>query len=278
MAGELARVLGGYTSALIRYQPDGASSYSRPATSPRNARCRSVSAFRSRVKASRRWCFAPAAPPGWSYENAPGSAAVHVRELGLRSGVGAPIVVDGRLWGVAIVVSSRPAPLPPDTEARVADFADLVATTIANAEARANSPRHGRGSSRPPMAPDAVSNAICTTAPNSGSSRWGYNSVRRRLRCPPSCTQLKDADIRYRQRSCRRLGGSARDLPGASSGDPVEGGLGPALKTLARRSAVPVVIDLGFDRRLPESAEVAAYYVVAEALTNAAKHAPRLAG
>ena len=51
-----------------------------------------------------------------------------------------------------------------------------------------------------------------------------------------------------------------------------KGGLGPALKTLARRSTVPVELDLAVDRRLPESAEVAAYYVVAEALTNAAKH------
>jgi signal transduction histidine kinase len=51
------------------------------------------------------------------------------------------------------------------------------------------------------------------------------------------------------------------------------GGLGPALKTLARRSAVPAELHIGIDRRLPESAEVAAYYVVAEALTNAVKHA-----
>jgi signal transduction histidine kinase len=52
-----------------------------------------------------------------------------------------------------------------------------------------------------------------------------------------------------------------------------KGGLGPALNALARRSAVPVKLDLAVQRRLPESAEVAAYYVVAEALTNVAKHA-----
>ena len=52
-----------------------------------------------------------------------------------------------------------------------------------------------------------------------------------------------------------------------------KGGLGPALKTLARRSAVPVELSLGVHERLPESAEVAAYYVVTEALTNTAKHA-----
>jgi signal transduction histidine kinase len=51
------------------------------------------------------------------------------------------------------------------------------------------------------------------------------------------------------------------------------GGLAPALKTLARRSTVPVALDLGVEGRLPDSAEVAAYYVVAESLTNAAKHA-----
>ena len=52
-----------------------------------------------------------------------------------------------------------------------------------------------------------------------------------------------------------------------------EGGLAPALKTLARRSPIPVVLDVRVEGRLPESVEVAAYYVVAEMLTNAAKHA-----
>jgi signal transduction histidine kinase len=52
-----------------------------------------------------------------------------------------------------------------------------------------------------------------------------------------------------------------------------EGGLRPALRTLARRSAVPVRLDIGVDERLPEPIELAAYYVVAEALTNTVKHA-----
>ena len=51
------------------------------------------------------------------------------------------------------------------------------------------------------------------------------------------------------------------------------GGLGPAIKMLTRRSTLPVELDLAIDQRLPEYAEVAAYYVLAEALTNAAKHA-----
>jgi signal transduction histidine kinase len=52
-----------------------------------------------------------------------------------------------------------------------------------------------------------------------------------------------------------------------------EGGLGPALRTLARRSAVPVELDVRTERRFPDPVEVAAYYVVSEALTNTAKHA-----
>jgi signal transduction histidine kinase len=51
-----------------------------------------------------------------------------------------------------------------------------------------------------------------------------------------------------------------------------KGGLPPALKTLARRSAIPVTLDLTIDQRLQDSVEVGAYYVVSEALTNAAKH------
>jgi GAF domain-containing protein len=71
-----------------------------------------------------------------SHENAPSPDIQYLQALGLRSGVGVPIVVGGRLWGAANVGSSRPEPLPAGTEARVGDFADQVATAIANADAR----------------------------------------------------------------------------------------------------------------------------------------------
>src|ERR1700738_3217280 len=65
-----------------------------------------------------------------SWESAAGAIAERVRMLGLRSRVGAPIVVDDRVWGMAVVGNSQPDPLPPGTEERVAEFADLVATAI----------------------------------------------------------------------------------------------------------------------------------------------------
>jgi signal transduction histidine kinase len=51
-----------------------------------------------------------------------------------------------------------------------------------------------------------------------------------------------------------------------------EGGLGPALRTLARRAAIAVELEVPALGRLPEPAEVAAYYAVSEALTNATRH------
>jgi len=90
---------------------------------------------------------------------------------------------------------------------------------------------------------------------------------------PPGTARPQGADFRYR----RRLTGVSEDLQEISRGiHPAilsRGGLGPALKTLARRSTVPVVLHFGFDQRLPEAAELGAYYVVSEAITNTAKHA-----
>jgi PAS domain S-box-containing protein len=76
-----------------------------------------------------------------SYEDASGPAAALGRELGLRSSVGAPIVVDQRLWGVMIASSKGDQPLPADTESRIAAFTELAATAISNTEARAETAR-----------------------------------------------------------------------------------------------------------------------------------------
>jgi PAS domain S-box-containing protein len=73
----------------------------------------------------------------WS--DVPGPIAAFIRELGIRCTVGTPIVVEGRLWGALALHSKQSAPLPPETEARMAGFTDLVGTAVANAEARTES-------------------------------------------------------------------------------------------------------------------------------------------
>lgn len=65
-----------------------------------------------------------------SYENAPGPLAARIRAVGIRSAVGVPVIVDGRVWGMAAVGSAQPGPLPADTETRISGFAELVASVL----------------------------------------------------------------------------------------------------------------------------------------------------
>ena len=70
------------------------------------------------------------------YADVTGELAEDIREQGIRSSVATPIIVEGRVWGLMAIGSSQEQPLPPDTEARLASFTELVAMAIANAEAR----------------------------------------------------------------------------------------------------------------------------------------------
>jgi GAF domain-containing protein len=73
-----------------------------------------------------------------SHENAAGPIAARVHKAGVRSAVGVPVIVDDYVWDTAIVATRHREPLPPDTEARLGDFAELITTAIANAEARSD--------------------------------------------------------------------------------------------------------------------------------------------
>ncbi|MGB6761657.1 helix-turn-helix domain-containing protein [Mycobacterium sp.] len=65
-----------------------------------------------------------------SYDNVAGPIAARVRAVGVRAAVGVPIIVDGRVWGLAAVGSVQPGPMPADTEARISRFAELIATAV----------------------------------------------------------------------------------------------------------------------------------------------------
>src|SRR4029077_13928037 len=70
------------------------------------------------------------------YSNLGGEIARSARRAGFRSAIGAPITVEGRFWGVIIAISNDPEPIPEQSEARLGQFTELVATAVANAEAR----------------------------------------------------------------------------------------------------------------------------------------------
>jgi signal transduction histidine kinase len=207
-----------------------------------------------------------------SYENVDGTIAARTRELGPRSRVGAPIVVDEHLWGVALVGTSGPEPLPADIEARIAEFADLVATAIANAETRAE------------LRASRARIVAAADQARRGFERDLHDGAQQRIVSLGLGLRALEATIPPEEQAMQKqvdnlVTGMAElytELQELSRGiHPAilsKGGLGPALKALARRSPVPVALHLDIDGRLPESIEVAAYYVVAEALTNAAKH------
>jgi signal transduction histidine kinase len=189
------------------------------------------------------------------------------------SAVGAPIMVGGSVWGAMTALSPADHPLPDVAVARIAEFTDLVGTAVANAQARADL---------------VASRARIVAASDEARRRIERNlhdGAQQRLVALGLQTRLAEASVPPEQPPLREqlgdivsgLNGVSADLQEISRGiHPAilsKGGLGPALKTLGRRSAVPVELDLAIDRRLPDSVEVGAYYIVSEALTNAAKHA-----
>jgi signal transduction histidine kinase len=207
------------------------------------------------------------------HDNAAGPTAARIRELGMRSAVGAPIIVAGQLWGAATVSTSGPEPLPADTEARIGDFADLVATAIANAQARdeLNASR-----ARIVAAADDARRRIEHDLHDGAQQR--LVSLALHLRAleagvPADLVALK-AQISDLVSTVTEISEDLQELSrGIHPAVLSKGGLGAAIKVLVRRSAIPVELLVGNHRRLPDPVEVAAYYVIAEALTNAAKHA-----
>jgi signal transduction histidine kinase len=195
------------------------------------------------------------------------------RELGVRAAVGVPVSAGGRLWGAVVVSSTKEEPLPAGAEARLAAFTELAATAIANAEARA-----ALAASRARIVATADATRRRIERDLHDGAQQHLVSLALRLRAvqaaaPPGTgvpAQQLDGVAAGLAEALEELREIAHGLHPAIL---AEAGLGPALQALGRRSAVPVRLDAQAAGRLPEQIEIAAYYVVAEALTNAAKHA-----
>jgi GAF domain-containing protein len=267
---EAARLLQAHHASMSRFEPDGAMRVAAAwgSTFPIGTR---VSLGGRNVNTQVFETGRPARVD--NYDDATGAAAEGARTLGIRASVGVPISVEGRPWGVMFVASTRPEPLPPDTEARLAGFTELVGTAIANAEAQA---ALSASRTRIVVAADEARRQIERDLHDGAQQRLvalGFE-----LRVAQSSLPLELPELRT------QIGGIADEVTGvidelreiARGIHPAilsEGGLGPALRTLARRAAVPVELDIRSNTRPARQIEVAAYYVVSEALTNTAKHA-----
>jgi signal transduction histidine kinase len=204
---------------------------------------------------------------------AQGPIAAAARAAGGRSAVGVPVLVEGALWGVVTVGTRGAEPLPADVEGRLAKFTELLATAIANAEGRAEL---DASRARIVATADATRRRIERDLHDGAQQQLVWLALALRAAQATVPEELEQ----HRSELGRVVDGLTTTLDdlreialGIHPAGLSEDGLHPALKRLVSRSPLRVNLDFRADGRFSEPAEVTAYYVVSEALTNAAKHA-----
>jgi signal transduction histidine kinase len=198
---------------------------------------------------------------------------VFLREHGIRSGVGTPITVEGKCWGVMTAFSTHDRLLPRRAETHICDFTDLVAIAIANAQARTDLTA---SRARIVAATDQARHRVERDLHDGTQQRLISLALDLRTaehNVPDDAPELKSQLARIATGLTDALNDLAEIVHGIHPAILTQGGLGPAIGGLARRSAVPVKLDVRIEARLPETVEITAYYIVAEALANAAKYA-----
>ena len=208
-----------------------------------------------------------------SYEETFGTLAQTVRGFGYRAAVAAPVSVGGRLWGVLAAATTSDDALPEGLEQRLCDFAELVAQALANADAYE---KLAASRARLVEVGDAERMRLERNLHDGAQQRFvsvalGLRMIAAQLESDPRAARevLTEAqgDLTRGLAELREL---ARGIHPAVL---TERGLGPALDALLERAPVPVEITELPEQRLPAPVEAAAYYVVAEAVTNVGKYA-----
>jgi len=190
---------------------------------------------------------------------------------GLRSAVAMPVHVQGRLWGM-IAVGSGQGPLPPDTEQRMTEFTELVATAVANAQSRAELMT---SRARIVAASDEARRRIERDLHDGAQQRLLTLALKLRMAAGPS-TERGELSTEVANAAAELMGviDELREISrGIHPAILSKAGLRPALRALGRRSVVPVELNVQVEDRFPEPVEVGIYYVISEMLTNAEKHA-----
>ncbi|WP_162606234.1 GAF domain-containing protein [Jiangella asiatica] len=273
VADEVMSLFGADCTSILRFEDDGTATYlaargwrdpglRRPGTRRPSDQPATIEAVR-RTRRPARLSYA-----GLADDDLPPS----LRGEGIRSGVAGPILVEGRLWGI-IGVASRGAPIAADTEERMIAFTEIVATAIANTESRA---QLAASRARVIATADATRRRLERDLHDGAQQRLVSLALELRNTQAevPNTLPALSGDLGRMADDLTEVLDELRELSrGIHPAILSESGLGPALRTLARRSAVPVELSLRLAKRYADPVEVAAYYVVSEALTNTAKHA-----
>ena len=206
-----------------------------------------------------------------SFAGVSGPIAREAQRLGIRASVGGPITVDGRLWGVIAASITREARFPADTESRIADFTDLVATAISNAEARADLVASRE---RLLTAGDQARRRVVRDLHDGAQQRFVHAilTLELALRALESNDQNGTTLVAEALEHAKAANEELRELAhGVLPEVLIRGGLAAGVEAIVERLHVPVDVSVPADR-FPAEIEASAYFVVAEALTNMAKH------
>jgi len=206
------------------------------------------------------------------FSDATGPLADYTRDAGIGSTVGSPIVVDGRLWGAMIAATRTDQPMPPETESRMAQFTELVATAISNMQARSDL---AASRARIVEAADEERRRVVRDLHDGAQQRLVHTIVTLKL----AQRAFKGGDgepeslvgeaLDYAELGNAELRELAHGIhPSALT----RGGLRAGVDALVSRIDLPVTVDVA-GGRCPSAIEASAYFVVAEALTNVIKHA-----
>jgi signal transduction histidine kinase len=205
------------------------------------------------------------------YAKATGSLGTYARELGIRSGVGSPIFVEGRLWGVMGAASLQSKPLPVGSESRTEEFTELVATAISNMQARSDL---AASRARIVAATDEERRRVVRDLHDGAQQRLVHTVVTLKMarRALEDEGEAVPVLVTEALENAEAATGELRELAhGILPSVLTRGGLRAGVVALASRTPMPVDFDVGVDR-FPPAVEATAYFVVAEALTNVAKH------
>jgi PAS domain S-box-containing protein len=271
---EVGRLLGAQTSNMVRYDGVGAAAVvgGWNAAGVQSVPVGDYVKLDGDTVAARVWRTQQPARVD-SYEGMTGTLAESLRELGFKAAVAAPVWLGGRLWGAVIVSSVNPEPFPKGAEQRLADFAELVTQALANAQTREEL---AASRARIVEAGDAERRRLERNLHDGAQQRLVSLALNLRL-AARSCDPDDELSRSAFERAGEELSQALEELRELARGiHPAvlsDRGLEPAIEALAARAAVPVRWAIDLEERLPEPVEAAAYYVVAEALTNAAKHA-----
>ena len=276
VAAETGHVLGAASTAVVRFEPEDivtvAGSWDKPGTQGLALLVGARWPAEEDTVAGRVQRTGEPARVS-SYDSGVGAGPAWASAHGIRSSVGCPIVVEGRLWGAIIAFSATAAPHPDDTEEHLLAFTELVAMAVANTESRA---QLAASRARVVAAADETRRRIERDLHDGTQQRLISLALELRAaeaQLPPEHANL----VEQWNRTARGLNDVVEELREISRGlHPAvleKGGLGPALRALARRAGMRVELNVRVRGRLPQRIEVAVYYVVSEALANAAKHA-----